>query len=68
MVGKFGYGATAPKAVSEACIIQSTRLFRRKDAPFGVTGASDMGQASVIARLDPDVRFLLAPYRRITVG
>lgn len=64
VVGKFGW-STAPYPVQEACIIQSIRLFRRKDAPFGVTGGGEMGQAVVIAKLDPDVEMLLRPYVRI---
>ncbi len=70
ITGKFGYCALAnvPAPVAEACIIQSQRLFRRKDAPFGITGAAEFGTATMIARLDPDVRQLLEPYRLVTVG
>jgi hypothetical protein len=57
-----------PEDVTEACAIQASRLFRRHEAPFGVTGAPDIGQTAVIARLDPDVKILLRDYRRITVG
>lgn len=62
VTGVFGWNAV-PKSVAEACLIQSARLFKRKDAPFGVTGAAEMGQLQVIPRLDPDVRLLLEPYR-----
>lgn len=58
IVGSFGWSAI-PDAIEEACILQTTRIFRRKDAPFGVTGSADMGQVLAIARLDPDVRSLL---------
>lgn len=70
ITGKFGYCALAnvPAPVAEACIIQTQRLFRRKDAPFGITGAAEFGTVTMIARLDPDVRMLLEPYRRIVVG
>lgn len=68
VTGKFGYAATAPKPVQEACLIQASRLFRRKDAPFGVTGAAEFGTTTLIARLDPDVKMLLESYRRIVVG
>ena len=68
IVGKFGYSETGspPKPIVEACLIQSIRLFKRtKDAPFGIAGASDMGQAIMIAKFDPDVEMLLTPYRRL---
>lgn len=68
IIGTFGYCATAtpPKPIQEACILQAVRLFKRtKDAPFGIAGASDMGQAIAIAKLDPDVELLLQPYRRL---
>jgi hypothetical protein len=70
ITGKFGYCAIAnvPRQVSEACIIQAVRLFKRgKEAPFGVVGASDMGQSIVISKLDPDVEMLLKPFVRIGV-
>lgn len=70
VVGKFGFSATTPDVVREACLIQSIRLFRRKDAPFGVVGAAEMGQAMMLnAGLDPDVKALLPwPYRRRGFG
>ena len=68
ITGKFGYCvlASVPKPVAQACIIQSARLYKRaKEAPFGVVGASDMGQAVVIPKFDPDVERLLANYRKV---
>ena len=64
----FGFDTTVPPVISEACILQVARVFRRSDAPFGVVGSAEMGQQVVIGRLDPDVRMMLAPYRRITVA
>lgn len=52
--------------ISEAALLAVTRLFRRKDAPFGVVGVADFGSVR-ISRLDPDVRELLAPFRRFSV-
>jgi len=68
VVGKFGYAASAPAPVQEACIIQCSRIYRRKDAPFGVTGDPEFGQTAVIMRLDWDVKYLLETYRRLEVG
>lgn len=68
IMGSFGYAETVPDEIREATIIQSVRIFRRGDAPFGVTGSAEMGQSVVIARLDPDVRAMLAHYRKTPVG
>jgi len=66
IAGSFGYCATAslPKPVAEACKIQSMRLFKRKDAPFGVIAGGEMQQSMTIPDLDPDVKMLLSPYVR----
>jgi hypothetical protein len=61
VVGKFGYAATEPDAVNEACLLQSERIFKRKDAPFGVAGSGALGQTLLISDVDPDVKALLAP-------
>lgn len=62
---RYGWDAI-PAPIVEACILQSMRLFKRKDAPFGVVGSpsAEMGQLSVIPKMDPDVTLLLEPYRR----
>lgn len=67
IVGKFGW-PEVPDVVREACLIQCARLFKRKDSPFGLAGAPEMGQLTVIPRLDPDVKVLLDPVRRIQFG
>lgn len=51
-----------PPPVVEATLIQTARVFRRKDTPFGVVGGSDLSFARNIPLLDPDVRMLLASY------
>lgn len=67
ITGSWGYAATAPAAVNEACLIQAARLFKRKDAPFGVFGTAETGIAR-LPKLDQDVRLLLLPFVRIEVG
>lgn len=66
IAGSFGYCTTAnmPKPVAEACKIQSIRLFKRKNAPFGVIGGGEMQESMIIPELDPDVKFLLSAYLR----
>ena len=67
IVGRFGYNAvdSYPDVVREACLIQSASIFKRKDAPFGVTGSPEMGQMSPISKLDPDVELMLRGVMRL---
>lgn len=53
-----------PKSIRDACMIQAARLHKRKEAPFGVAGVSDMGTAVVIGKLDPDLRTHIEFYVR----
>lgn len=68
IVGIFGYASAPPPPVKEACLLQCERLYKRKDAPFGVIGSAEMGQMMVVPKLDPDVRLLIEPLQRMTVG
>lgn len=65
VVGYFGYSTLVPAQVREACLIQAARIFKRKDAPFGVAGNADLGELRVIPKLDQDVEWMLAPLRRL---
>jgi hypothetical protein len=64
VTGTWGWPAT-PDMINEACLLLVSRLFRRKDSPFGVTGGGEVGQQVAIQAVDPDIRVLLDPYRRI---
>ncbi|MFE7516114.1 head-tail connector protein [Streptomyces sp. NPDC057540] len=57
---RFGWPAD-PDDITEASLIQSTRLFRRKDSPEGVTGSAEWGVMR-LSRRDPDVWNLIEPY------
>lgn len=57
-----------PYIVTEAALLQAVRLWRRADAPFGVTGSSEVGQMTTITRIDPDVVLLLWPVRRFVAA
>lgn len=52
-----------PSPVVESCVILATRLFRRKDAPFGVIGSAEFGLERIAAN-DPDVKRLMMPFAR----
>lgn len=56
-----------PGAVQQACLLQATRLYRRKDSPEGIAGSAEWGLMRVPS-LDPDVRALLDPFRPPAVG
>ncbi len=64
IIGSYGYCTTTPIMVQEACLIQCARLFKRKDAPFGIVGTPDLGQLRTITKIDPDIEALLAVYKR----
>lgn len=73
IAGTFGFqsgaSTSAPPAILEACYLLSERLFKRvREAPFGVVGSADLGQQIVIPKLDPDVRMMLAPYVKLSLG
>lgn len=66
VTAKFGWpGGVAPAPVKQATLLQASRLWKRKDAPFGVAGSVEFGsEMRLLAKLDPDVESLLRPYRR----
>ena len=62
---KWGYVTAIPAGIKEVALLQASRFFKRKDAPFGVAGADAMGNAMrLFSKLDPDVEALLGNYRR----
>ena len=62
----FGW-PSVPEAVTQATIIQSSRLFKRLDSPLGVAGFGDLGAIRVSRYLDPDMAQLVEPYRRMRI-
>lgn len=64
VTGQFGWPAV-PDVIAEATALQANRLWARKNAPFGIVGSGELGQAVAITSLDPDVKSMLAPYRAI---
>jgi len=66
LTGVWGWPAV-PDPVHEACYIQASRVFKRKDAPFGIAGSPDLGMMR-LGRLDPDVLWMLDPYKKLATG
>lgn len=65
IVGTFGW-ASAPPQVKEATTILATQLLvRAREAPFGVVSFNaEIGTVARIARVDPQIRLLIDPFRR----
>lgn len=58
----YGWPET-PASVRRATVLQASRLFTRYDSPLGVAGFGEMGIMRVSRFADPDVDFLLRPFR-----
>lgn len=55
--------AAVPEAVVNACLLQASRYWSRRSAPFGVAGSPELGnELRLLNKLDPDVEVLLGPY------
>jgi len=60
VTARFGWPAV-PDDISEAALIQATRLYKRKDSPEGIIGSAEWGVRN-LSRRDPDVWALIEPY------
>lgn len=60
------WGWTAvPAAVKQATLLQASRIFARRQSPYGIAGSPDDGsEMRLLARVDPDVAVTLNPYKR----
>lgn len=63
ITGVWGW-SEVPYEVQLACKIQASRLFVRKQSPFGIAGSVELGTVRLNSRLDPDVEMLLKTFRR----
>ena len=64
VTGVYGF-ASVPTVVTQATVLQSSRIFSRLQSPLGIAGFGEMGVVRVTRALDPDVAALVEPYRRI---
>ncbi len=65
VTAKWGWPAV-PGEVRQACLIQASRLYIRKDSPQGVMGDAQWGLIRV-PYMDPDVKSMLQPLQKILV-
>jgi hypothetical protein len=64
--GVYGFIPT-PIQVTQATLIQASRIFKRLDSPLGVAGFGDMG-AIRVGKVDPDVAMLIRPFKKIAAS
>jgi len=63
VTAKWGF-ATVPTDIEQACYLLATRIYKRKDTPFGILDNPTAGGIP-LPSVDPDVRSLLAGGGRI---
>ena len=54
-----------PAEIAMATKLQASRLFIRRQSPFGIAGTPDLGTVRLSSRLDPDVEALIRPFRKM---
>ena len=55
-----------PAEIAMATKIQASRLFIRRQSPFGIAGTPELGTVRLTSRLDPDVEALIRPFRKMS--
>lgn len=64
VTAQFGWLAI-PESIIQATLLQASRFFARRQAPFGIAGSPDVGsEMRLLNRVDPDVEVSIGPYRR----
>lgn len=66
VTGTWGF-ATTPIQVTQATVIQASRIYKRLDSPLGII-SGELGSIRVGSRLDPDVAQLVDSFRIIRMG
>jgi len=66
VTGVWGW-ATTPIQVTQATVIQASRIFKRLDSPLGII-SGELGSMRVGSRLDPDVAQLVDSLRKIRMA
>ena len=66
IVGSFGYSSTTPKAIQEACILATLRVWERRHLIFGTAGNADLGTVEAIIPLskDGEIMALISSFSR----
>ena len=64
--GVYGFTPT-PIQVTQACVIQAGRIFKRNDSFLGIAGFGDLG-AIRVGKVDPDVSMLIRPFKKFAAS
>lgn len=58
---KWGFAASVPVIVRQACLLQASRWFSRRNSPYGIAGSPELGnELRLLAKLDADVAVMLS--------
>jgi len=69
VTAKWGYSVAVPDDIQEACIMQSSRWYKRLQSSMADTLASaDLGQLLYVQQLDPDIAGILLDGRYVKPG
>lgn len=64
VTAKWGW-TNVPDPVKQAALMQASRVFSRRESPYGVAGSPQTGsEVRLMAKVDPDVKVVLAPFKR----
>jgi hypothetical protein len=66
IAGTYGF-TPVPIQITQATIIQSTRIFKRLDSPLGLTWGVD-GMGMRVGKVDPDVAQLIRPFKKFAAA
>ena len=66
VTGVFGFSAV-PIAITQATVIQASRIYKRLDSPLGII-SGELGTMRVGTRLDPDVAQLVDGFRKVRMA
>lgn len=66
VTGVWGW-ATTPIQVTQATVIQASRIYKRLDSPLGII-SGELGSMRIGSRLDPDVAQLIDALRKIRMA
>jgi len=64
ITGVWGW-PSVPAEIAMATKIQASRLFIRRQSPFGIAGTPELGTVRLTSRLDPDVEALIRPFKKM---
>jgi len=71
VTAKWGWIQPWPATIKQATLLQASRVFARRESPYGVAGSPQMGsELRLLEKMDADVAVMLTPYvrKRLKVG